>query len=110
MVLFHSRGVKWLYTNPTDGSLPTELRSPGRNALPLLSEAVITDSEWHRIGVVWDGTHRVLSADDKGVARDMQPEAAISDGGYMMGASTIPGTFWSGLIDDVRIYSRVVKP
>jgi hypothetical protein len=26
------------------------------------------------------------------------------------GASLTPGTFWSGLIDDVRIYDRAVKP
>ncbi len=26
------------------------------------------------------------------------------------GADRAPGSFWSGLIDDVRIYNRVVKP
>ena len=33
------------------------------------------------------------------------------DGLYLGGGSTLaPGTFFSGLIDDVRIYSRVVHP
>ena len=26
------------------------------------------------------------------------------------GKSMTPGTFWSGLIDDVRVYNRAVKP
>jgi hypothetical protein len=26
------------------------------------------------------------------------------------GSELMPGTFWSGLIDDVRIYDRAVKP
>jgi len=110
VVLYHSKGAKWLYLNPIDGSLATELRSPIRSALPLLSEAVITDGKWHRIGVVWDGKYRILYADDKEVARDTQPEVTISDGGFIMGAGTTPGTLWSGLIDDVRVYNRVVKP
>jgi hypothetical protein len=26
------------------------------------------------------------------------------------GSTLAPGTFWSGLIDDVRLYNRAVKP
>jgi hypothetical protein len=26
------------------------------------------------------------------------------------GTNLTPGSFWSGLIDDVRIYNRVIKP
>ena len=37
---------------------------------------------------------------------------APSTGGMYIGAASTPtpGTFWSGLIDDVRIYNRAVKP
>jgi len=26
------------------------------------------------------------------------------------GKDLVPGSFWSGLIDDVRLYQRVIKP
>ena len=71
---------------------------------------MITDGKWHRIGVVWDGKNRILYADEKEVARDTQPEVTIPDGGFMIGVGTTPGTLWSGMIDDVRIYNRVVQP
>jgi hypothetical protein len=32
------------------------------------SEVVITDGDWHRVGLVWDGTNRVLYVDDVAVA------------------------------------------
>jgi hypothetical protein len=44
------------------------------------------------------------------VARDTQPEVTTTEGGFLIGAATTAGTLWSGLIDDVRIYSRVVEP
>ena len=71
---------------------------------------VITDGQWHRIGVVWDGKYRILYADDKEVARDTQPEVTVTDGGLMIGAGTTAGTLWSGMIDEVRLYNRVVEP
>jgi hypothetical protein len=55
-------------------------------------------------------TDRVPYADGKEVVRDAQPEITISDGSLMIGASRDPGTPWSGLIDDVRIYNRIVRP
>jgi hypothetical protein len=38
--------------------------------------------------------------------------AVPSDGGLHIGAAEnlAPGTFFTGLIDDVRIYNRAVKP
>ena len=70
----------------------------------------ITDGNWHRIALVWDGTNRILYTDGQEVARDAQPEIAVPDGSLMIGAGTKAGTFWTGLIDDVRIYNRAVKP
>ena len=71
---------------------------------------MITDGKWRRIGVVWDGKYRILYADDKEVARDTQPEVTITEGGFLIGVGTAAGTLWTGLIDDVRIYNRVVEP
>jgi hypothetical protein len=111
VVVYHANGAKWLYLNPTDGGLATELKSASSRSAPLVSKAVIADGQWHRIGVVWDGNSRILYADEKEVARDAQTEVTISGGGLMIGSGPAgpgPSTYWSGLIDDVRIYSRVV--
>ena len=45
-------------------------------------------------------------------AEDTQSALPSSGNGLYIGAdkNMNPGTFWSGLIDDVRIYNRAVKP
>ena len=46
------------------------------------------------------------------VATDPQSDL-MSSGGVLQigcGKSAAPTTFWSGLIDDVRIYNRAVQP
>ena len=90
----------------------TELQSGGRNSKVLYSDAVITDGAWHCVGFTWDGSNRTLYVDGIVVAQDTQSGLTGSTGGLNIGAgSTLaPGTFWSGLIDDVRIYSRAVLP
>jgi len=106
-------GVNWLLVK-TDGTLMTELRSSGRRPSPLYSqrETVITDGNWHRIGFTWDGSNRILYVDDAVVAEDAESNLAGASGGLYIGTSNSreTGTFWSGLIDDVRIYDRVVTP
>ena len=79
---------------------------------PLKSEALITDDEWHRIGFVWDGSNRTLYVDDILVAEDNQSGLAHSSGVLNIGCGSnlTAGTFWSGLIDDIRIYKRVIRP
>ena len=78
---------------------------------PLVSPAMIIDGAWHRVGVVWDGTTRSLYADDVLVGAGAQEGLASSSGGLNLGcgASLEPGSFFSGLIDDVRIYNQAVK-
>jgi hypothetical protein len=46
------------------------------------------------------------------VAEDTQNGLAASSSGLYVGVGKdfAPGTFFSGLIDDVRIYNRAVKP
>ena len=100
----------WLYTNSADGSLMTALSSIAGNGVPLFSDVVITDGQWHRIGLVWDGTSRILLVDEQEVARDEQAELAISDAGLIIGAGATANRFFSGQIDDLRIYRRAVKP
>jgi sialidase-1 len=111
-ILSQAGGANWLMAGDPGGVLATELRESGRKAKPLASQAVITDVAWHRVGFVWDGTNRILYVDDVEVTRDRQASLAASAGNISIGAGTTlaPGTFWSGLIDDVRIYDRAVTP
>jgi len=105
-------GANWLLPDPAEGKLMTDLKSGGRSARPLNSQATITDAEWHCVGLVWDGTNRILYVDDVEVARDTQGSLEGSVGGLHIGAGKAldPGSFWSGLIDDVRIYDRTITP
>ena len=112
VVLSQQKGADWLYANPIDGSLMTGLMGTGTAAGPGFSDVVITDGQWHRIGLVWDGTDRILLVDGKETARDAQSKLTDSTGTLILGTgkSASPASFWSGLIDDVRIYNRAVQP
>jgi N-acetylneuraminic acid mutarotase len=112
VVISQQNGSNWLGTDPELGSLTTELCESSRNAGPLISEIVITNDTWHRIGFVWDGANRALYVDDILVAEDTQANLQGSDGSLYIGTSKAAelGTYFSGLIDDVRIYNRAVRP
>ena len=100
----------WLYTNPADGSLMTALSSIAGNGVPLFSDVVVTDNQWHRIALVWDGTDRILYVDGQEAARDEQVELVVPDAALIIGAGATANHFFSGQIDDIRIYRRAVKP
>jgi len=110
VLISQQSGGNWLSINPADGTLATEC--PGRINRPLFSGAVITDGQWHRIGMIWDGTNRRLHVDGEEVATDTQDGLATFDRGLMFGAGKhlAPDSFFSGLIDDVRVYNRAVRP
>jgi hypothetical protein len=111
-IISQQGAANWLSADAANGGLMTELKAGGRTGSDLGSEAIITDGDWHRIGFTWDGETRILFVDDVEVARDTQAGLAGSTGNLLIGASAdlAPGTFWSGLIDDVRIYDRAVRP
>jgi len=105
-------GVNWLLADPAEGKLMTELQGAARGAAALMSNFVITDGPWHRIGLTWDGSNRILYADDLEVAKDTQAQFSGSAEGLYIGAGSNldAGSFFSGLIDDVRIYDRAIVP
>ena len=105
-------GSNWLLADSSEGNLMTELKALGRGAAELLSQTVITDGQWHRVGFVWDGSQRTLYVDDVAVAEDTQTGLESSEGGLYIGTGKAlePGSYWSGLIDDIRIYNRIVSP
>jgi hypothetical protein len=112
VILSQAGGANWLTEGDPGGVLATELKESGRKGKPLVSAAVITDGAWHRVGFVWDGSDRILYVEGVEVTSDTQTSLLGSAGGLYIGAgaSLAPGTYWSGLIDDVRIYDRVAKP
>lgn len=83
-----------------------------RTSGPLISETTITDGDWHRVGITWDGSNRILYVDDTAVAQDTQPNLPKASDSLQIGTgrNQATGSFWSGLIDDVQIYDRVVTP
>jgi len=106
-------GGTWIGTNPSDGKLMTGFSAMYFGAL--VSETVITDGQWHHVGLVYDldSLHRRLYADGVQVAEDATVVSGIpSDGGLHIGASKDldPSSFFTGLIDDVRIYNQAVIP
>jgi hypothetical protein len=112
VVVSQKAGESWLMADSADGGLRSELKSTTRNARALTSTAAITDGNWHRIGLVWDGTNRRLYVDSVLVAADTQDELKGSSESIILGygQDQAPSSFWTGLIDDVRIYNRVVRP
>ncbi len=94
-------GTDWLGASLA-GRLTSALCSPA-----LTSSKVITDDQWHEVGLTWDGTSRTLYVDGATVATDKPAPPASSTGGLNIGTgkNLDAGTFWSGLIDDVRVYN-----
>jgi hypothetical protein len=102
-------GSTWLGTDPSEGKFMAGLTHA---VLPLVSESVITDDQWHEINLVYDGLSKYLYVDGAEVAKDNLRPLLGTDGGLYLGVGNNlePGSFFSGLIDDVRIYNRAVSP
>jgi len=114
VIISQVESADWLLADPSTGALMTTIAPPSSRSPipPLTSDYVITDGQWHRIGFVYDGTDRILYADGIEVARDTQDSPQASSAGLYFGCGNErqDGTFWSGMIDDVRIYNRIVTP
>jgi N-acetylneuraminic acid mutarotase len=111
-IVSQAGAVNWLCTDSVEGFLTTELKG-GRGAAALLTQTAITDGTWHRIGFVWDGSYRHLYVDGVEVATDALPLSGLENAGgglyFGAGSTLAPDSFFSGLIDDIRIYNRVVS-
>ncbi|MHC4510547.1 MAG: LamG-like jellyroll fold domain-containing protein, partial [Planctomycetota bacterium] len=89
VVISQIGGVNWLLADQSGGKLRTSLLSPGdgrSTPQPLISEFIITDGNWHRVGFVWNGSNRILYVDDVEVVKDTQLGLASSEGGLYIGA------------------------
>ena len=114
---FSGCGETWLGMDASSGNLMTGLAPPpiGRfKPMPLESEFVITDGQWHHIGFVWDSSYRFLYVDGVEVAKDtraLTQPLMSSNGGLYIGVSKDldVSSFFSGMIDDVRIYNKALS-
>ena len=114
-------GNTWLGVEPLNGKLMTGLGltaagSPIPPLPPLVSESVITDGQWHHVGIIvvayQSMQFRYLYLDGVSVAMDIQLVKLPSlNGGLRIGAGNNleAGTFFSGLIDDIRIYNKALS-
>lgn len=61
---------------------------------------------------MWDVSHRKLYVDGLAVAEDTPVNLEVLENGLYIGIGKVlqTGTFWSGLIDEVCIYTRAVNP
>ena len=112
VIISEHAAANWVMAD-AEGCLMTQLKAQGRPAgAPLPSQAVITDGNWHRIALAWDGSRRSLYVDGVVAAEDTQSALPSSGDSLYIGTGKgmEPGTFFSGLIDDVRIYNRAVSP
>jgi hypothetical protein len=105
-------GETWLGIDPVNGRLMTGLVSPPNGRFisqPLESNHIVTDDIWHHVGFVWDGSYRTLYVDGIEVTKDADALTSLknSDGSLYIGVNKNldAGTYFSGLIDDVRIYN-----
>jgi len=107
-------GEVWLGTEATTGAVLTRLTDGSRITQPLTSGAVVTDGVWHCVRLVWDGSGRRLYVDGKEVATDKRKlnplKSSTADFRFGAGKDLEPGSFWSGLVDDLRVYGRAVMP
>jgi hypothetical protein len=113
VILSQTGGANWISADPSEGNFMTELVPPTTRSPfpPLVSDTQITDGDWHHIGFVWNGAYRTLYVDGVVVAEDIQSNLASSSNGLYIGTGKNlgAGTFFSGLIDDVRIYNKALS-
>jgi len=111
VIISQKGGADWLCADPSEGNLMTGLKAADQGQA-LISHSVITDGQWHKVGLSCDGSNRILYVDYAEVAKDTQAGLTGSQGGLQIGAGKglEAGSFWTGLIDDVQIYDRVIKP
>ena len=108
-------GETWLGTDAIGGNLISGLipqKIGWVTPRPLVSESAITDIQWHHVGLVWDGSYRALYVDGIEVAKDTAAQNPLKSatGSLYFGAdkNLSPASFFSGMIDNVRIYNQAL--
>ncbi len=103
--------ITMLGTND-QGALMTTVTDGGRGTSDLVSANIITDGQWHQVGLIWDEVYRSLYVDGTLVAQDTDSLYSLKSSNkiWQLGTSgnKAQGTFWMGMVDDVRVYNIAV--
>jgi hypothetical protein len=114
VIVSQDLGSNWLAIDAKSGGLMTAIAPPQSRFSTglLISDARVADGLWHRVALVWDGSTRALYVDGTLVAADEQDGLVHCSGGLNIGCDThmVSNGFFTGLIDDVRIYNRAMRP
>lgn len=113
VIVYQYGGANWLLVKD-GGVLATELPPSNTNHV-LTSGVSIADGNWHRVGLTWDGSTERLYVDDIKAAEADYFGLAGQGANLRIGAGSptsrwSAATFFSGLIDDVRVYNRAIGP
>ncbi|MHC4331910.1 MAG: LamG domain-containing protein [Planctomycetota bacterium] len=105
VLISQASASNWLMADAA-GNLISQIKCIGRADGPPVSETIVTDGNWHRIALIWNGSKRMLYVDGVSVAEDSRTGLNVSNTGlnFGVGSHYASGTYWSGMIDDVRIY------
>ena len=114
VLIAQESGREWIGVDFVTGGLRTKLTDGGRSTTTLISDVPFTNDQWHQILLIWDGSLRHIYVDRVEVAVDSKPLKRLTnaEGGLYFGASTNldESGFWMGMIDDIRIYDKVLLP
>jgi len=104
-IIYQQDGQSWLETD-LEGRLTTGLTDDSQ--VGLTSQKSITNNEWHKVGIVWDGSKRYLYIDGEQAAKDTENINNLqgSEGGLYIGRNE--RRCFSGSIDDGIIYNIAV--
>ena len=68
-------------------------------------------SQWTHLAMTWDGSVLRLYDDGAEIATQPAPGALLTSTGQLrIGGNSLRGEFFSGLIDEVRVYDRALPP
>jgi len=114
VLIAQESGRDWIGIDPVTGGLRTGLTDGGRSTTALVSDVTFTNDQWHQVLLIWDGSLRHIYVDRVEVAVDSTPLKSLTnaEGGLYFGAAGNLDelSFWTGLIDDIRIYDKVLLP
>jgi hypothetical protein len=114
VLISQQSGSEWIGIDSVTGGLRTRLTDGGRSTSALISDVRFTGDQWHQVLLIWDGALRHIYVDKVEVAADSKTLRSLthSDGGLYFGAAQNleASSFWTGLIDDIHIYNKVLLP
>jgi hypothetical protein len=100
--------VGWIYVGVSNNIARTCIDEYNYYAVIALGNAPVTDGNWHFLCSVKDGAAFSLYQDGVLQSTITDPTAFSSTENYHIGDQSAWPTSYSGLIDDVRIYSRAL--